>query len=140
MAQLYLVGKPVPQSVNENRSKSKKLYIMYGPTEGTCGATIKRLLPGARVAIGAPNPSTRTYILDSHGEMAIPGVIGEIYIAAVQVAKGYINLPEETGSKFLRDHTSCNGEQMYRTGDKGYWRESGKNVCLGRRLASAVWT
>ena len=132
MAQVYLVGEPVPQSVNDKWSKSKKLYNMYGPTEGTCGATIKRLLPGARVTIGAPNPSTRVYILDSHGEMAIPGVIGEIYIAGVQVAKGYINLPDETGSRFLRDHISCNGEQMYRTGDKGYWSESGEIVCLGR--------
>lgn len=132
MVQVYLVGEPVPQSVNDKWSKSKNLYNMYGPTEGTCGATIKRLLPGARVTIGAPNPSTRTYILDPHGEMTIPGVIGEIYIAGVQVAKGYINLPEETSSKFLRDHISCNGEQMYRTGDKGYWSESGEIVCLGR--------
>ena len=115
MAQVYLVGEPVPQPVKDKWTRSPKLYNMYGPTEGTCGATIKRLLPGARVTIGAPNPSTRTYIPDSQGEMAITGVIGEIYIAGVQVAKEYISLPDETGSKFLRDHISCNGEQMNTT-------------------------
>ena len=129
---MYLVSEPVPQLVDDKWSKSKKLYSMYGPTERTCEATIKRLLPRARVTIGAPNPSTRTYILDSDGDMTIPGVIGEIYIAGVQVVKGYINLLDETSSKFLRDHVSCNGEQMYRTGDKGYWSESGEIVCLGR--------
>ena len=87
MAQVYLVDEPVPQSVNDKWSKSKKLYNMYEPTEGTCGATTKRLLPGAHITRGAPNTSTRTYILDSHGEMAIPGVIGEISIAGVQVVK-----------------------------------------------------
>ena len=132
MTQVYLVGEPVRQPVNDKWSRSKKLYNMYGPTEGTCEATIKHLLAGAHVTISAPNPSTRTYILDSQGEMAISGVISEIYIAGVQVAKGYLDLPDETGSKFLRDDISCKEEQTYKTGDKGYWSESGEIVCLGR--------
>ena len=105
---------------------------MYGPTEGTCGATIKRLIPGVSVTIGKPNSTTRVYILDSRGDLSIPGVIGEIYIAGIQVAKGYLNLPEETRRRFLSDAVAGNGEQMYRTGDKGYWNEDGEIVCLGR--------
>ena len=126
------MGEPVSQSVNEKWSGCKSLYNMYGPTEGTCGATIKRLMPDSQITIGGPNPTTRLYILDLHRNLAIPGVIGEIYIAGIQVATGYLNLPEETRDRFLPDHIMSNGEKMYRTGDKGYWNESGEVVCLGR--------
>ena len=105
---------------------------MYGPTEGTCGATIKRLMPDQEVTIGCPNPTTRLYILDYLCHLTLPGVIGEIYIAGVQVAEGYLNLPEVTRNRFLPDSIMCNGEKMYKTGDKGYWNDSGEVVCLGR--------
>lgn len=105
---------------------------MYGPTEGTCGATIKRLLPDSQVTIGGPNPTTRVYILDDQRHMVFPGVIGEIYIAGVQVAEGYLNLPDATRDRFLPDSVMCNGEKMYKTGDKGYWSEGGEVVCQGR--------
>ena len=115
MAQVYLVGEPVLQPVNDKLSKSKKLYNMYGPTEGTCVVTIKRLIPGARVTIGTSDSSKSTYTLGSHRGMVIPGVIGKTFMAGVQ---GYINLSEETVSKLNRDRISWNGEQMYRTGER----------------------
>ena len=105
---------------------------MYGPTEGTCGATIKRLTPGTQVTIGGPNPTTRVYILDHRFDLTLPGVVGEIYIAGIQVAKGYLNLPEANQERFLPDKVLCNGEMMYKTGDKGYWNTSGEVVCMGR--------
>jgi hypothetical protein len=105
---------------------------MYGPTEGTCGATIKRLLPGEPVTIGVPNPSTRVYILKSRRGFSQPGVIGEIYLAGVQVARGYINMAEATSERFVPDSVMRNMEMMYRTGDRGYWSPTGELVCLGR--------
>lgn len=105
---------------------------MYGPTEGTCGATIKHLTPGCPVTIGHPNPTTRIYILDSKQRLIPPGRIGEIYLAGVQVAKGYLNLEKQTQESFLPDSICRNGERMYKTGDRGYWNEIGEVVCLGR--------
>ncbi|PSN67008.1 acetyl-CoA synthetase-like protein [Corynespora cassiicola Philippines] len=107
---------------------------MYGPTEGTGGATIARLKPGQPVTIGRPNPTSRVYILGRCGRLMPPGAIGEIHIAGAQVAIGYANLPEETAARFVPD-TVCPdlGEKMYRTGDEGYWDENGEVVCLGRR-------
>ncbi|ESZ95931.1 BcNRPS1, nonribosomal peptide synthetase [Sclerotinia borealis F-4128] len=130
---VYLVGEPVPQHVNDVWSGVKNLYNMYGPTEATCGATIKRLLPGKSVNIGAPNPTTRVYILDRNQQLLPPGVIGEIYLAGVQVARGYIGMPQMTAERFLSD-TICNrtGEMMYRTGDRGYFNRGGEVECLGR--------
>ena len=77
---------------------------MYGPTEGTGGATIKRLLPGEAVTIGGPNPSSRVYVLDRDQRLAPPGVAGEIYLAGVQVARGYVARPDETKNRFFPDH------------------------------------
>ena len=108
---------------------------MYGPTEATCGATIKRLQPGLSVNIGHPNPSSRLYILDRHRRLLPPNVVGEIYIAGVQVARGYVGNFEETVDRFFPDHICpgvSNSERMYRTGDRGYWNSSGEIHYLGR--------
>lgn len=120
-------------SVVEQWAPGRKLYNMYGPTEGTCGATITRLLPEQPVTIGRPNPTSRVYILSQSGRLMPRGAVGEIYTAGVQVSLGYLNLPQETTERFLPDSVCPNlGEKMYKTGDRGYWDEDGNVVCLGR--------
>ncbi|TGJ80893.1 hypothetical protein E0Z10_g7887 [Xylaria hypoxylon] len=132
---VYCVGEPMPQYVNDAWSEGsiRRLYNMYGPTEATCGATIQRLLPGKRVAIGKPNTTTRVYVLDRNQRFLPPGVVGEIYCAGVQVARGYIGRPELTAERFLPD-TICgrDNELMYRTGDRGFFNGNGEVECLGR--------
>ncbi|KAE8367002.1 hypothetical protein BDV27DRAFT_170270 [Aspergillus caelatus] len=132
LSTVYLVGEPVTQDVCDRWSEQKALYNMYGPTEGTCGATIKQLHPRKRVTIGPPNPSTRIYIMNQKQGLVPPGVIGEIYIAGVQVARHYIGMPEQTAQRFVADPIIRIGERMYKTGDRGYWSEDGEVVCLGR--------
>lgn len=130
---VYLVGEPVPQYVNDVWSSATTLYNMYGPTEATCGATIQRLLPGQTVTIGGPNPTTRIYILGQNQQLLPPGVVGEIYCAGVQVANGYIGRPELNAERFLPDTiTNRPGEMMYRTGDRGFFTKLGQVECLGR--------
>ncbi|KAL2842714.1 hypothetical protein BJY01DRAFT_248979 [Aspergillus pseudoustus] len=130
---VYLVGEQVSQAVNDQWSTKTTLYNMYGPTEATCGATIKRLMPGEKVTIGRANPTSRIYILDRHRRLAPPGIIGQIYLAGVQVSSGYLSQPQLTAQRFFAD-CICRGlaEQMYATGDMGYWTEDGQLVCLGR--------
>ncbi|KAH8172387.1 AMP-binding enzyme domain-containing protein [Sarocladium implicatum] len=130
---LYLVGEPVPQSVADKWAASKTVYNMYGPTEATCGATIKQLYPGKRVTIGKPNPTTRVYILNSKDQLMQPGMIGRIHLAGVQVSLGYHGMPEQTARLFRPDGIVGNGERMYDTGDLGYWTEDGEIVCIGRK-------
>ncbi|KAI1176302.1 tyrocidine synthetase 1 [Nemania sp. FL0916] len=130
---VYLVGEQVKQVTNDRWGAAKKLYNMYGPTEGTCGATIKRLRPGYTVTIGRPNPTTRIYILNSERGLVPPGVIGEIYLAGVQVARGYLGNQTLTSQCFLPDSVSVDkNEYMYKTGDRGYWTSDGEIMCLGR--------
>lgn len=133
--QVYLVGEPVPQAVNDQWASRTTgvLYNMYGPTEATCGATIKLLIPHRKVTVGRPNPSTRVYILDRHQRLASPRVIGQIYLAGVQVSNGYLHQPQLTAERFVMDSVRPQlGEQMYATGDFGYWTQDGELICLGR--------
>ena len=107
---------------------------MYGPTEITCGATIKRLFPNQPVTIGSPNRSTRIYILDDRRNPVPISVIGEICVAGVQVSEGYIGMQEETANRFIEDSVCKEFPgYMYRTGDFGYWTKDGEIVCLGRK-------
>ncbi|KAI1145460.1 hypothetical protein F4825DRAFT_474017 [Nemania diffusa] len=130
---LYLVGEPVKQSTNDRWATATKTYNMYGPTEGTCGATICRLQPGKPITIGRPNPTTRLYILDSKARNVPMGIVGEIHVAGLQVARGYLGMPQATAARFVED-PFCQGttERMFKTGDRGYWTVEGEIVCLGR--------
>jgi amino acid adenylation domain-containing protein len=131
---VYLIGEAVPQDVCNAWADKKRLFNMYGPTEASCDATIKELAPSEPVTLGNPNPSTRVYVLDSQRKLVPWGVVGEIYLAGVQVAAGYIGRPDETATKFLLDtfNPQYKGERMYKTGDCAYWKESGELAFLGR--------
>lgn len=63
-----------------------------------------------------------------------PGTIGEICVAGVQVARGYLGKPDLTAERFLPDPFcgGSGGQQLYKTGDRGYWTSDGDIVCLGR--------
>ncbi|KAF2446656.1 acetyl-CoA synthetase-like protein [Karstenula rhodostoma CBS 690.94] len=133
LSTLYLVGEPAPQQVADKWSATRVVFNMYGPTEATCGATIKQLHWGRTVTLGIPNPSTRVYILGEDQRVLPLGVVGEIYLAGVQVAIGYVGDKEKTAERFVADSVNPHlDETMYRTGDKGYWNEDGELVFLGR--------
>lgn len=131
---LYLVGEAVPQHVCDIWAQKTRVFNMYGPTEATCGATIKELKLQEPVTLGAPNPSTRIYILDSRRRLAPPGVIGEVYLAGIQIAVGYVGLQDITAQRFLPDTVNAQyvSEKMYKTGDRGFWTQSGELALLGR--------
>lgn len=131
---VYLVGEVVPQAVCDAWSVKEGLYNMYGPTEATCGATIKVLAANKPVTLGRPNPSTRVYILDGQRKLAPRGVIGELYLAGVQVATEYVGRPDETGKRFFPDSICPQyvGERMYKTGDRACWDEKGELIFQGR--------
>ncbi|KAF2015070.1 acetyl-CoA synthetase-like protein [Aaosphaeria arxii CBS 175.79] len=132
---VYLVGEAVPQSVSDAWTKDHTVYNMYGPTEATCGATIKQLATSRAVTLGQANPSSRVYILDRNQWLLPPGAVGEMYLAGIQVSEGYINLPLENASRFFYDSVLPEAEQkMYKTGDFAYWDSMTGEICIiGRK-------
>ena len=110
-----------------------RLFNLYGPTEAAVDVTAAEPRPGQPVTIGRPIANTRIYILDGQREPVPVGVPGEIHIAGVQVGRGYLNRPELTEERFIRDpFASEPGARMYRTGDVGRWMPDGSIAYLGR--------
>jgi amino acid adenylation domain-containing protein len=109
----------------------------YGPTENTTFTCCHAMRAGdplpESIPIGKPVSNTRVYILDEDMNPVSPGEIGELYAAGDGVARGYLNDPDATGTKFLLDpFTEEPSQRMYRTGDLARWRSDGTIEFVGR--------
>jgi amino acid adenylation domain-containing protein len=99
-----------------------QLINNYGPTETTVVATSGPIPPTShpdgRPPIGRPIDNTQVYICDESLNQVPNGEVGELYIGGAGVARGYVNSPELTAKKFVRDPFShkC-GARLFRTGD-----------------------
>lgn len=105
----------------------------YGPTEDTVCTTACRLFQDhkAKISIGTPIKNHRVWILDNHNKLVPTGVSGELCIAGVGVARGYLNNEELTKEKFINNPYQP-GEILYKTGDVAKWLPDGNIEYVGR--------
>ncbi|AXI80468.1 non-ribosomal peptide synthase/polyketide synthase [Peterkaempfera bronchialis] len=108
----------------------------YGPTEATTLATcypVRALSEDvATVPIGGPMANMRAYVLDDHLRPVPTGMVGELYLAGVGVARGYLGRPGLTAERFTADPYGPPGSRMYRTGDLAWWQAGGTLEFAGR--------
>jgi len=134
---VFASGEALPRELvaHFNALLDADLHNLYGPTEAAIDVSWQpcRETPAENeaVAIGKPVANTRLYLLDRLGQPVPVGVTGEIHIAGVQVARGYVNNRALTDERFTADPFQP-GERMYRTGDLGRWCEDGCVEYLGR--------
>lgn len=117
-------------------SSKIKIFNGYGPTEATCGCSYEEIVYHKKITIGKPISNTQFYIVNHNVELCPIGVAGELWIAGVGVAKGYLNRPKLTSEKFIENlflkENRSHGKTVYKTGDLVRWNNSGCVEYLGR--------
>jgi len=123
---LNLAGEPFsPQLVQElyQIKTIQQIINIYGPTEDTVYATFTLLSqsPHEKLTIGRPISNAQTYIL-AHNLQSVPiGVLGELHLGGAGVARGYLNCPELTAEKFIKNPFSDDpNSRLYKTGDLAF--------------------
>ncbi len=115
-------------------ANTTSLWNMYGPTETTVWSTAAEVpRNAAMIDIGRPIDNTSVWVLDERLQLCPIGVPGEIVIGGAGVTLGYLHRAELTAERFIDDPFSAvPGARLYRTGDRGRWRNDGRLEHLGR--------
>ena len=134
---LLVGGEACPQNLVARWYRpGRRILNSYGPTEATVTATLTELRPDKPVTIGVPLSTYTIVILDPNEDKTVEnGELGEIGIAGVGLALGYMNRDELTAKKFIRDFLNIQNNpsgRIYRTGDLGRIDENGEIEYRGR--------
>jgi polyketide synthase PksN len=149
---IFLAGEALLPGLVEKFNRLKTGIVLeniYGPTEATIYASQYPLSEwtGGIIPIGKPLQNIQLYILNKYDRMQPIGVVGELCIAGVGLAWGYLNRPELTAEKFVISHQSLVNDnstndrclmtndgsyRLYHTGDLARWLTDGSIEFLGR--------
>jgi acyl carrier protein len=87
----------------------------------------------ATVPIGRPIANDQVYILDQQLRPVPVGVPGELCIGGAGIAKGYLDQPQQTAERFVKDPFSSGANaRLYRTADLARFLPDGNVEFLGR--------
>ncbi|HEY5856461.1 MAG TPA: amino acid adenylation domain-containing protein, partial [Aldersonia sp.] len=139
-----------------NRDDALTFRNAYGPTETTVLASTYPVTSfdgydRTGVPIGTTFGTLQSYVLDGRLRPVPVGVVGELYLAGSQVARGYLGRVGLSASRFVADRfggersdggstpgersdggSTPSGGRMYRTGDLVRWRPGGVLEFVGR--------
>jgi amino acid adenylation domain-containing protein len=136
---VLLGGDWVPVTLPDRLSKfapGAQIICLGGATEASIHSTIYSVegshADRASIPYGRPMANQRAFILDSARHAVPIGVPGELYLAGVGLARGYLHQPALTAEKFIILSIGGRLERLFRTGDEARWRPDGVIELLGR--------
>lgn len=115
-----------------------RVISLGGATEGTVWSNYFPVEQTSKdwrsIPYGKPITNNFFYILDEQLRPVPIGVMGDLYIGGVGVARGYANDPEKTRNSFIPDPFNSDlGGMMYRTGDLGRMMPDLNMEFMGRK-------
>ncbi|MET8876526.1 amino acid adenylation domain-containing protein [Nocardia sp. NPDC004604] len=136
LRRVLAIGETLPAALArrfEAAAPETALYNLYGPTEAAVSITSHQVGPfdEPAVPIGRPVWNSQVYVLDSRLRPVPVGVAGELYLAGVQLARGYFGSADLTADRFVANPFQS-GARMYRTGDLVAWNADGELNYRGR--------
>lgn len=112
-----------------------RLVHVYGPTECTTFATyypVDRMpASSSGLPIGGPIQNTVLYLV-SDGWLCRPGEVGEILLGGPGLSPGYLEAGFVREDGFGEFDIGGKCQRLYRTGDYGYFLDSGELIFQGR--------
>ncbi|HET7229443.1 MAG TPA: amino acid adenylation domain-containing protein, partial [Longimicrobium sp.] len=85
------------------------------------------------IPLGRGIPGVQLLVRNAAGELAGIGEVGEIWLRSPHVALGYLNDPDLTAQRFVRNPWADDARDLlYRTGDLGRYRPDGEVEPMGR--------
>lgn len=111
------------------------VHSLGGATEGSVWSIsypIESDMSGSKsVPYGKPLANQRFYVLTADLAACPVGVVGELHIGGIGVAREYYGDPERTAASFI-EHPGL-GERLYKTGDLGRYMADGNIEFVGRK-------
>ena len=133
---LITAGEAARPADARHYARTKRYFNAYGPTECSVCVCFHEVDSGrdyqGSVPIGRPIANTEVLVLDQRLGLAPMGVVGEICVSGVGLARGYLGQTELSAASFV-PHPFREEERLYRTGDVGRWLEDGTLEFIGRR-------
>ncbi|MEV6073078.1 amino acid adenylation domain-containing protein [Nocardia sp. NPDC052001] len=133
---VWVGGEPLSEATitRFTAATTARLHNLYGPTEAAVSITAADVTDtrDGGVPIGRPHWNCSTLVLDERLHEVPPGTPGELYLAGVQLARGYVGENARTAERFVADPYGPAGTRMYRTGDLVTRTADGDLKYLGR--------
>lgn len=134
---LLVSGEACPQDIVARWQRpGRRMLNAYGPTEATVTATWTEVEAGKPVTIGVPLPTYSVAVIDPERNALVDGgAVGELAIAGIGLAEGYVNRPDLTEKAFIPDFLQLANNpsrRLYRTGDLARINDEGEIEYLGR--------